>query len=311
MKLRNVEHLPSPHSHFVCHCRYLGLLRDISETNSFYFSVGYDLTNSLQRNDAYSSNSAASEEPIRSATALLPKAGACIPKYASSWRNADDRFFWNRAGCRELMNANADALITPIINGFVDIATGVSLDSTSLSLALISRRGCTRQGTRFNMRGADVEGNVANYVETEQILLLADGGVSSYMQTRGSIPLLWEQPASMKYTPKAKLSPDEGASTVAFGKHAASQLARYTRVTAVNLIDKKKDQLMLGQAYLSAVEGLKNPAFGYVWFDFHHECRKMQWENLSKLLEEVASAVEADGYVARCKQIARHVFVQV
>lgn len=48
---------------------------------------------------------------------------------------------------------------------------------------LISRRGCERQGTRhvstsiliatwshrFNVRGADEKGNVANYVETEQI----------------------------------------------------------------------------------------------------------------------------------------------
>lgn len=43
------------------------------------------------------------------------------------------------------------------------------------------------------MRGTNDEGNVANFVETEQVIYL-DNEVSSYIQTRGSVPLFWEQP---------------------------------------------------------------------------------------------------------------------
>lgn len=35
---------------------------------------------------------------------------------------------------------------------------------------LISRLSCERAGTRFNVRGTNDDGNVANFVETEQVL---------------------------------------------------------------------------------------------------------------------------------------------
>lgn len=37
------------------------------------------------------------------------------------------------------------------------------------TLLLVSRRSCLRQGRRFMRRGIDAEGNVANFVETEQV----------------------------------------------------------------------------------------------------------------------------------------------
>ena len=41
----------------------------------------------------------------------------------------------------------------------------------------------------------DDDGNVANFVETEQVLLLPNGSYSSFVQIRGSVPVFWEQPA--------------------------------------------------------------------------------------------------------------------
>ena len=43
------------------------------------------------------------------------------------------------------------------------------------------------------MRGVDDSGKVANFAETEQIILI-DDEVSSFLQIRGSVPLFWEQP---------------------------------------------------------------------------------------------------------------------
>ena len=57
----------------------------------------------------------------------------------------------------------------------------------------LSGRGCRRQGPRYIKRGADEHGDVANFVETEQILRSDDGELMSFVQIRGSIPLYWEQ----------------------------------------------------------------------------------------------------------------------
>ena len=51
------------------------------------------------------------------------------------------------------------------------------------NLLLNIYRGCQRSGARFHTRGADPLGNVANFVETEQILSFR-GAVSSFVQTR-------------------------------------------------------------------------------------------------------------------------------
>ena len=45
-----------------------------------------------------------------------------------------------------------------------------SVKGRSFRYTLISRRSCYRAGTRYNIRGIDTDGHVANFVETEQII---------------------------------------------------------------------------------------------------------------------------------------------
>ena len=261
---------------------YISLLKKVADTKSFYFgSSGVDITNSFQRLDAFRGNPTA-QHHLR----------------------CDDRFFWNRSACREIVAAGAHELVYPMINGFVRTADVNSSSSNgvtfpALSLVLISRRACTRVGTRFNVRGADADGNVANFVETEQIIVLANGAVSSYVQTRGSIPLLWEQTATMKYAPKCVINPKKESGLASFQRHVSQQLERYFgRVVIVNLIDKKGDQKVLGTALADACEkfGLGTAAAGgrlsHVWFDFHHETKGMKWQNMYKLLDQVKGVFE-------------------
>lgn len=49
---------------------------------------------------------------------------------------------------------------------------------------------------RFIVRGVNDGGHVANFVETEQLIYIdtMDDISLSYIQTRGTIPLFWEQP---------------------------------------------------------------------------------------------------------------------
>jgi hypothetical protein len=77
-----------------------------------------------------------------------------------------------------------------------------------LSFGLISRRNVKRPGTRFWVRGLDEEGNPANNVETEQIIIADAGDVSSFVQTRGSIPVRWTQYVNMTWAPKPQILAD-------------------------------------------------------------------------------------------------------
>ena len=77
-----------------------------------------------------------------------------------------------------------------------------------MTLLLISRRSRHRAGTRYKKRGVDDQGYVANYVETEQCLLMGTH-VFSFVQVRGSVPVYWSQPG-FKYRPPPQL--DKGNS---------------------------------------------------------------------------------------------------
>ena len=93
-------------------------------------------------------------------------------------------------------------LIPITIFGYMHIISSMKIDSHIFNLTLISRRSIYRNGRRFNTRGADEEGHVANFVESEQIVEREDGRVYSHVQVRGSIPLEWTQRPYLKYTPK-------------------------------------------------------------------------------------------------------------
>jgi hypothetical protein len=41
---------------------------------------------------------------------------------------------------------------------------------------------------------------------------------------------------------------------------------------------------------------MNDPDVEYVWFDFHGECKKMKWENLSKLVVQVKDKMVAYGH---------------
>lgn len=76
---------------------------------------------------------------------------------------------------------------------------------------MISRKDCRRPGRRFVTRGIDLEGRVANFVESEHIFVVHGPNsmkVASYVQTRGSIPLLWSMKPNLKWSPPVKINTD-------------------------------------------------------------------------------------------------------
>lgn len=151
---------------------YLQMVWQVLRTPHFYYSTRFDLTHSLQRRDKTS------------------------PSFAqmSLFARADSRFVWNQQLLTDWASGDSQLqkFLIPLLHGFVTQKQVTLKNGKSFEYALISRRSVQRAGTRFNTRGGDLEGNVANFVETEMIIETKNGR-SSLVQTRGSIPLLWQQ----------------------------------------------------------------------------------------------------------------------
>lgn len=168
-------------------------------------------------------------------------------------------------------------------------------------LTIVSRRSVKRAGLRYLRRGIDEGGNVANSVETEQILSSAywdidNAKVYSFLQYRGSIPLFFSQsPYSLKPIVEAKGSWDQNANALRL--HFQSLVARYGNVQVDSLVEKRANEKTIGEAFEKQVLALNEKGgvdgqgkkISFEWFDFHGVCRGMKFENVSQLFDTIGS----------------------
>ena len=70
----------------------------------------------------------------------------------------------------------------------MSIIPAITVAKETFSLTLISRRSIYRNGRRFNTRGVDADGHVANFVESEQIVKKQSGTVYSFVQVFPLLP---------------------------------------------------------------------------------------------------------------------------
>ncbi|KAK8563903.1 hypothetical protein V6N13_005875 [Hibiscus sabdariffa] len=188
---------------------------------------------------------------------------------------------------------------------FLEIYFGVSLNlglsfqvaqlklkNSPATFSLLSRRCTRRLGTRMWRRGANLEGDTANFIETEQLLEF-EGFRCSSLQIRGSIPLLWEQIVDLSYKPQLKIINHEETPQVV-ERHFTDLFQRYGETIALDLTDKHGDEGQLSAAY--AAEMQKLPNVRYVSFDFHHVCGSSNFDNLQVLYDQISEEYEKQGY---------------
>jgi len=192
-------------------------------------------------------------------------------------------------------NSGYDDFILPVICGFCAIRP-TAINNQPFIFAIISRRSRFRVGTRYNRRGIDDDGNVANYVETEQYIYLESSkDFYSYVQTRGSIPLYWQQVINIKYYPRLFVEPNI-LTRESFRKHFKEQRERYGGQIVINLINKHGYELHIGNEFAKQLEDLHDDRITYVHFDFHKECGKMKWHRLSLLIDQIEDNLIKQGY---------------
>ncbi|GLT92711.1 hypothetical protein SLE2022_105360 [Rubroshorea leprosula] len=269
---------------------FMTLLKAIEQTPGLYYSYETDITLNLQRR--YKLMEGWMTKPI--------------------WKQADPRFVWNRHLWEELIEYKLDGFVIPLIQGnilksfflillnwFLYVSACLSfqvaqlnLKNSTATITLVSRRCTRRLGTRMWRRGANLEGDTANFIETEQ-LLEVEGFKFSLLQVRGSIPLLWEQIVDLSYKPRLRII-NHGQSSQVVERHFQDLLQRYGETIAVDLTDKHGDEGQLSAAFSAEMQKLPNVR--YVSFDFHHACGTANFNNLQILYDQISEEFEKQGY---------------
>ncbi|XP_018605107.1 phosphatidylinositide phosphatase SAC2 [Scleropages formosus] len=268
------------------------LFKIFVDSDSFYYSLTYDLTNTVQRQ------------------CDTEKSGLPL------WQRVDDRFFWNKHMIQEVIDLQVpqvDFWVIPIVQGFVQVeelivnyneasdeersspdtppheVTCVDDIHPRFTVALISRRSRHRPGMRYKRRGVDKSGHVANYVETEQLIHVHNHTLS-FVQARGSVPVFWSQ-AGYRYNPRPRLDKGEKETVPYFTAHFEEQLRIYKKQVIINLVDQTGREKLIGDAYLKQVLLFNNPSLTYVSFDFHEHCRGMKFENVQTLTDAISDII--------------------
>lgn len=257
-------------------------LKKLLSGGSFYYSADFDLTKRVQDR----------------------------PKETVATDSLDAGFLWNTYMIQPLVDFRSrlsslerDALdrtqiLTSAIRGFALTVTvppsqsPVRATSSGMpsTLTLISRLSCRRAGTRFNARGIDDDGNVANFVESETIFC-TDELCFSYVQCRGSVPIFWEQASGLPGQQKVTITRSAEATQPAFEKHFMALYEAYGEVFVVNLLSKDKpNEVQLTQQYEMHVQTARHVKM--INYDFHAET-KHGYEAASGIRRSITDAAVA------------------
>lgn len=218
--------------------RYLTTFQSLDLSKTFYFSYTYDITQTLQTN------------------LVREKRNLENRKERKTFKDYNEMFVWNHALLKPMIASfeNSVRWCLPIIHGFMDQAK-INVFGKTIYITIIARRSQYFAGARFLKRGANVDGKVANEVETEQIVadintssfhdprtgLFNNPRYTSYVQHRGSIPLFWSQDVTnMSPKPPIELdAPDPFFSAAAL--HFDDMFKRYgPRIRILNLIKRRE-----------------------------------------------------------------------
>lgn len=210
----------------------------------------------------------------------------------------DNRFFWNQSLHLHLKHygVNCDDWLLRLMCGGVEIRT-IYAGHKQAKACIFSRLSSERAGTRFNVRGTNDDGQVANFVETEQVIFL-DDKVSSFIQIRGSIPLFWEQPGIQVGSHRVKLSRGFEANAPAFERHFTALRQLYGKQVIINLLGSKEGEHMLSKAFQSHLKASEHSsAVKMVNFDYHQNVKGGKADKLHSVLKpQLSKFVEECGF---------------
>ena len=265
----------------------LALLREALGGAELYYCHGADVTASCQA-------------AARSGVAPPRRDGGGSPPAAPLV--CEPRFLWTAHLAEPLHAAGAGRFTLACISGFAASVSFGAGPAAGLQLLLLARRDCARPGPRLWARGLGLDGAAAGFVESEQIL---DSGAdtpaasrveAAFLQVRGSVPVLWQQPPCLAPKPVIALAPPP-ASAPALAAHLA-WLRRYGSVLCLDLLRQTGRERALGDAFraawgsagLSPIPDLS--AASYLGFDFNAETQRGAALGMARLFGRLQPAFQ-------------------
>uniref|UniRef100_A0ACD5WES0 Uncharacterized protein n=1 Tax=Avena sativa TaxID=4498 RepID=A0ACD5WES0_AVESA len=256
--------------------RYKRLLCSVDLTKDFFFSYSYNIMRSLQKN------------------ITAKNTGQVVYETMFVWNE-----FLTRAMRNHLKNTN---WTVALIHGFFK-QSKLSVSGKDFWLTLIARRSRHFAGTRFLKRGVNEKGRVANDVETEQIVFEDTSDdipcqITSSVQHRGSIPLVWFQETSrLNIRPEITLKPDVDYKATRL--HFENLVLRYGNpIVILNLIktrEKKPRESLLRAEFAKAIHYINKGLPDDKRLKFLHmdlsKLSRRKGTNVLSLLNKVASDV--------------------
>lgn len=273
-------------------------LRKLLSNGSFYFSNDFDLTLTLQLRGV-------SLDKLRSGMD-----GTRRP----SLEHLQTEYMWNSFMMEELVHyrSNLDPVgrstiddsgfLTTVIRGFArSVPVLGSLGNAGRdTMTIISKQSWKRAGTRYNARGMDDDGNVANFVETEFIYYQPSRAlVYAFVEIRGSVPTFWEQDLTL-INPKITLTRSLEATQPIFDKHFTSICEKYGVCHIVNLLSKTKpaEVAVLKQYHQLYSHSKFRDEMSFLEFDFHAETKALSggFAGATKIMPMLHDSLELFGW---------------
>ncbi|XP_019175528.1 PREDICTED: phosphoinositide phosphatase SAC7-like isoform X1 [Ipomoea nil] len=250
---------------------FSALLSVAERTHGLYFSYDVNITLSAQR-----------LHDLGDECKLLPL-----------WKQADPQFLWNSYMMEVLIDNKLDPFLLPVLHGSFNNFQA-AIGRNVIDVSLIARRCNRRTGTRMWRRGADCDGYVANFVESEQIIQIT-GFRASFVQVRGSIPILWVQIVDLTYKPNFEIVRwDEGPRVAE--RHFLDLRKKYGNVVAIDLVNTHGGEGCLSEKFSDATHHLAKEDVRYLHFDFHQICGHVHFERLSILYEQIEDFLRKNKY---------------
>lgn len=195
-----------------------------------------------------------------------------------------NEFFWNYNLIKPMIHFG-ESFVKPIICGFVDSIPlklqSKSSDNLTINgkVILISKKSNKRAGWRYMRRGIDDDGKVANFVQTDQILIIGKS-ILKFTIIRGSIPLFFSQDP---INPIIEIERDFSENNSKFLKHMSNlrEMYNWKDISLLSLIETNlKTEGKIGKYYEKV--SISN-CYSFTWFDFHKICSKLRYENVKLL----------------------------
>jgi hypothetical protein len=158
----------------------------------------------------------------------------------------------------------------------------------NLNYILISRRSRLNAGVKLIKKGLDLNGNSANFLETEQIVIIGEN-IFSFVQMRGAPPIVFDTDIVQEFFEIVKHHGDNNKRSrmnVSFDKHVHHQLLKsnfYEYTFLVNLMNISKNNEQTATNVLEQVILSKECKYlKYMFLEYAKETRTSDFTNLEK-----------------------------